>query len=60
MEIGRVKDFDNHYYVCECGEEFDLWWNNGELDEHQCSCGKFYYTEHQTIDLVICDKRPGF
>ena len=52
-EVKRIEDFESGEYVCSCGEEFTLYFNGGELDQHVCKCGLIYRTECQRIDLVV-------
>lgn len=57
MEIKRIQDisFDIYTYksnCVECGEEFELFYNGGELDETRC-CGNAYRLEEVQIDFVI-------
>lgn len=55
-EILSEREFAVGDVTCECGRGFYLWWNGGELDEHQCECGLFYRTEHRSTVLTI--RRP--
>jgi hypothetical protein len=43
--------------TCVCGEKFKMWWNGGELDQHDCKCGRKYYGEHKETVMVILE--PG-
>lgn len=53
QEVKRIKNFESGDIVCPCGEKFTLWFNGGELDQHECKCGLIYKTEAQSIDLVV-------
>lgn len=51
--IKTIPEWRSGDYQCECGETVTLWFNGGELDEQQCSCGRLYRTVHREIDLEI-------
>jgi len=55
-EQGRVFDDHGAYTysgVCDCGRTFDLFWNGGELDEHDCACGRTYWGEHALTVVMV-------
>lgn len=51
--VESEREFTDGDVVCPCGEKFHLFWNGGELDRHQCRCGRFYRTEHRSVHLVV-------
>lgn len=43
----------NYRFTClRCGKPVTLWWNGGELDNKQCSCGVGYSGQHVTTVIV--------
>lgn len=54
-EVKRVEGFDSGTTKClGCGEEVQLYWNGGELDQTE-HCGFQYRTQHVRTDLVVID-----
>lgn len=41
---------------CRCGREIKLWWNGGELDGRDCSCGVRHVLEHGDIFYVTYER----
>lgn len=47
----------DEHVTCKCGKRFSLYWNGGELDQHDCDCGRKYYGEHRVTVMVTLE--PG-
>lgn len=53
-EIRRQENWTSGELTCErCGEKFWLHENGGELDRHECKCGRIWRQEHTQTDLVV-------
>lgn len=50
--MATEREFEEGAVDCSCGESFTLYWNGGECDQHDCKCGRRYYTEHRKTVLV--------
>jgi hypothetical protein len=50
-------EYPENDVACPCGKTFHLFWNGGELDRHDCSCGRKYYGEHRVTVMVTLE--PG-
>jgi hypothetical protein len=51
--VESEREFSEGGVTCPCGQKFHLYWNGGELDSHECVCGRFYATEHRSTVLVV-------
>jgi hypothetical protein len=54
--ISDYPDYAEGPITCACGKKFSMHWNGGELDQHDCSCGRKYYGEHVKTVMVMLEK----
>ena len=53
MAVESVSLYPDGAVTCPCGEQFDMFWNGGELAERICKCGRRYHGEHRVTVMVV-------